>query len=217
MNLILLGAPGSGKGTQAKIISQRHRWPHISTGEIFRNIKEGKGSLAEVVKGYMDRGQLVPDNIAVDIVEQRISEGDCEKGFLLDGFPRNIAQAEILEAMLTRRGRGIDCVLYFYLSDEVIVQRLEARRICRQCGRDYNILTMPPKENGKCDACGVSLAKRIDDNIKIIRERLNIYRKETQPLIDYYKNRKLLSEIDASKTVEDVSISVNELINLRCS
>ncbi|MFH2070641.1 MAG: adenylate kinase [Elusimicrobiota bacterium] len=216
MNLVLLGAPGSGKGTQAELISKKYGWPHISTGEIFRNIKAGKSSLAEAVKGYIDRGQLVPDSITVDIVEQRISESDCERGFLLDGFPRSIYQAEILGVSLGRRGMGIDCVLYLALPDEAIIRRLEARRVCPGCGRDYNLVTQPPKENGKCDACGTQVARRVDDNIKIIRERLNVYRKETQPLVDYYIKKKVLSEIDASKTIEEVSVSVKEFIDLKC-
>jgi adenylate kinase len=196
MNLILLGPPGAGKGTQAERIAALYSTPHISTGDIFReNLRRGT-ELGLEAKVYMDRGELVPDELVIDIVKDRLAAPDCRGGFILDGFPRTVAQADALSAMLAKTGMPIGHVLNIKVPDEVVVSRLTARRTCSACGGVCHLLYDPPKEEGVCDECGGELYCRDDDSEETVRARLEEYTKKTQPLIDYYQSKGLLRNID---------------------
>lgn len=198
MNLILLGPPGAGKGTQAERISARYSIPHISTGDIFReNLKKGT-ELGLKAKGYMDRGELVPDGLVIDIVKDRLEKPDCRGGFILDGFPRTVAQADALKDILAGMGMPIDNVLNIQVPRDVVVRRLTARRTCRSCGRIYHLIYNPPKEEGVCDDCGGELYRRDDDSEETVLARMDEYEEKTQPLIDYYRGEGLLRDIDGS-------------------
>ncbi len=211
-NLILLGPPGAGKGTQAEKISELYGIPHISTGDIFRdNLKRGT-ELGLRAKEYMDRGELVPDEVVIGIVRQRLSEPDCEKGFVLDGFPRTVAQADALKEMLAELGRSLDHVLNIQVPDSTVVERLTARRTCRSCGAVYHLKFNPPREEGKCDACGGELYVRDDDREETVRSRLEEYRAKTQPLIDYYRAEGLLRNIDGVASMEEVLSSIRKVL-----
>lgn len=204
MNLVLLGPPGAGKGTQAERICGHYDIPHISTGDIFReNLKKGT-PLGLKAKEYMDRGELVPDEVVVGIVENALEEPDCEDGFILDGFPRTVAQADALEKILLEKGRGLDHVLNVDVPDEVAIERLTARRTCRECGSVFHLIFDPPREEGKCDSCGGELYQRDDDTRETVESRLREYHQKTQPLIDYYREKGLLRDIDGSGGPEQV-------------
>lgn len=192
MKIIMLGAPGAGKGTQAKKITSKYNIPHISTGDIFRmNIKNGT-ELGTKAKTYMDQGLLVPDELVVDLVVDRLKQDDCANGYVLDGFPRTIPQAEALAKII-----GVDAVVNFDIADEGVVERLSGRRVCKACGQNYHVKFLPTKVEGKCDACGEDLYTRDDDKIEAIQHRLEVYRSQTAPLIDFYKEKSLLTDIDA--------------------
>lgn len=196
MNLILLGPPGSGKGTQAKMMVKEYEIPQISTGDMLRDaVKEGS-QMGMKAKGYMESGALVPDDVVVGIVGERITRPDCEDGFILDGFPRTTIQAEALQTMLSKLGLHIDHVLSIEVDDEELVKRLTGRRTCRDCGEPYHIIFNPPKNENQCDRCGGGLYQRDDDKEKTIRNRLKTYRMQTEPLIDYYYNMGLLRHIN---------------------
>ncbi|MDI6874944.1 adenylate kinase [Candidatus Solincola sp.] len=211
-NLILLGPPGAGKGTQAEKISELYGIPHISTGDIFRdNLKRGT-ELGLKAKEYMDRGELVPDEVVIGIVRGRLAEPDCEKGFVLDGFPRTVAQADALKEMLAGLGKSIHHVLNIQVPDETVVERLTARRTCRSCGAVYHLKFNPPREDGKCDVCGGELYVRDDDREETVRARLEEYRAKTQPLIDYYRAEGLLRDIDGSASMEEVLSSIRKVL-----
>ncbi len=212
MNFVFLGMPGAGKGTQAKIISKKYEIPHISTGDILREAVANKTELGLKAKKYMDEGALVPDELVVSLVEERLSQPDCEKGFILDGFPRNVAQAKVLEEMLNKIDKALDAVFFFSLDEEVVVKRLTARRVCSKCGAVYNMIYNPPKVDGVCDICGGKLIIRDDDKEDVVRNRLKTYTKDTAPLIEYYKNKDILYEIDASKSVEEVTKEIEKYI-----
>lgn len=200
LRVILLGGPGAGKGTQGKRLSDAYEVPHISTGEIFRDIKRGTTRLALKVRPYLDRGQLVPDELAVDVATDRLRAMDCTNGYVLDGFPRTVPQAEAFDAWTQRRGQTLDAVLNLEVSDEEIVDRVLARRECPQCGAIYNLRSKPPRVSGRCDKSicrDVALVQRADDNEETIRERLNVYHEETEPLIAYYEAKGLLRRIPA--------------------
>ena len=203
MKIILLGPQGSGKGTQAKFISEKFKIPHISTGDIFRkNIKEGT-ELGKEVTSYLNSGKLVPDELTNKLVESRIKEDDCKDGFILDGFPRNIAQAEFLDSITK-----IDYSVDVEIPDQEVVFRLEGRRTCsnKECGAIYNLNTSPkPKENNKCDKCGSDLFQRDDDKPEAIKKRLEIYHQQTSPLIEYYQKKGILIKIDGEQDIEKVS------------
>lgn len=203
MNLILLGVPGSGKGTQAKLISKKYNIPHISTGDIFRTKSHKK-----VIAKYVTKGILVPDKIVLEIIEERISRPDCRSGFILDGFPRNINQAQSLDKYLNSKNKIINKVLYFKLPIQSAIKRLTARRICPICSKNYNLISEPPQKENICDSCNVSLTQRTDDTIKTVKKRLTVYTQNTKPLILYYKNQNKLRELNADKPVNNVFQSI---------
>lgn len=205
MKSIMLGAPGAGKGTQASVLSKTYNVPHISTGDIFRaNMKNGT-ELGKKAKEYMDQGLLVPDELVVDIVADRLQEEDCAKGYVLDGFPRTIPQAEALDAVLAKLGTAIDYVIDVEVPDENIVNRMAGRRVCPKCGEPYHHEFKIPKVEGRCDHDGEELIQRKDDEAETVLKRLRIYHEQTQPLIDYYKAKDILVEVDGTKDVKGVS------------
>ncbi|WP_457591769.1 adenylate kinase [Geoglobus sp.] len=204
MNLILLGPPGAGKGTQAKRIVEKYGIPQISTGDMFREAVAKGTELGKKAKEYMDRGELVPDEIVIGIVRERLSQPDCEKGFILDGFPRTIAQAEALDEMLDDMGRKIDAVINIVVPDEEIMKRIVYRRVCKECGAVYNLIYSPPKQDGVCDKCGGELYQRDDDKEETVRERLRVYKEQTEPLINYYSQKEVIHDIDGTKDIEEV-------------
>ena len=204
MKIIMLGAPGAGKGTQAKKIAAKYDIPHISTGDIFRaNIKNGT-ELGNKAKTYMDQGLLVPDELVVDLVVDRIHEADCANGYVLDGFPRTIPQAESLTKALSERGEAVDYAVNVDVPDENIINRMSGRRACLNCGATYHIVYNPSKKEGICDTCGQQLVLRDDDKPETVKKRLSVYHDQTQPLIDYYKNEGILAEVDGTKDMEEV-------------
>lgn len=204
MRLILLGPPGAGKGTQASRIVEKYSIPHISTGDIFRkNIKEGT-ELGKKAKEYMDKGLLVPDELVVAIVEDRLKEDDCQKGFLLDGFPRTVNQAEALDKVLQNMTTSLDKVINIKVDKGILVERAIGRRICKECGMTYHVEFNPPKTEGKCDVCGGELYQRNDDKEETVAKRIEVYLNETAPLIDYYKNKNILVDIDGEQHIDKV-------------
>ena len=204
MKIIMLGAPGAGKGTQAKRIAEKYGVPHISTGDIFRaNIKEGT-ELGKKAKSYMDQGLLVPDELTCDLVVDRISQPDAQKGYVLDGFPRTIPQAEALTAALEKRGEKIDYAIDVEVPDSNIIDRMSGRRACLSCGATYHLKYNPPKAEGQCDNCGASLVLRDDDKPETVRKRLDVYHSQTQPLIDYYKAAGALRGVDGTHDIDVV-------------
>lgn len=210
MRLVFLGPPGIGKGTYASAISRLFGIPHISTGDIFREeIRKGT-ELGRLVKQYVERGELVPDDIVIEVVKRRLSQEDCRRGFILDGFPRTLRQAEALD-QITR----IDLVLNFVAPDEVIIDRLAGRRICRRCGAIYHIKYMPPKEPGKCDRCGGELYQREDDKPEVIRHRLELYRQQFAPIIEYYRRKGILEDVDASEHADKVIPRILQVLKRR--
>lgn len=211
MNIIFLGPPGSGKGTQAKILVEKYEIPQISTGDMLREHVAKGTDLGLKAKEYMEKGQLVPDEIILDMVKQRLSQSDAQKGFILDGFPRTVAQAEALDKILEPMGKKIEYVLALIVPDEELIIRLTGRRTCKNCGMMYHIKFKPPKEEGKCDVCGGELYQRADDNEETVRNRLKVYHQQTAPLIEYYKNKEVLFEIDGSKSIEEIT---QQLINI---
>lgn len=212
MKIIMLGAPGAGKGTHAKKISEKYNIPHISTGDIFRaNIKEGT-DLGKKAKEYMDQGLLVPDELTCDLVMDRIQQDDCKNGFVLDGFPRTIPQAEALTAALEKIGEKMDYALDIEIADEKIVERMGGRRVCVKCGTPFHVVNIPPKQEGICDNCGGELQFRADDQPETVLKRLGVYHEQTQPLIEYYDKQGILKEIDGTKSVEEGFASIVEIL-----
>ncbi len=212
MRIIMLGAPGAGKGTQAIRISQKFGIPQISTGDIFRsNLKEGT-ELGKKAQVYMDRGDLVPDELTEDLVMDRISRQDCENGYILDGFPRNLHQAEALTKALAEKGEKIDVALDIEVPDENIISRMSGRRICPECGASYHIVNAAPTQEGICDVCGAELIQRDDDKPETVKNRLDVYHDQTQPLIDYYRCEGSLETVDGTKDVDDVFADIIAII-----
>ena len=204
MKIIMLGAPGAGKGTQAKQIAAKYEIPHISTGDIFRaNIKNGT-ELGKKAKEYMDQGMLVPDELTCDLVMDRIAQDDCVRGFVLDGFPRTIPQAEALTNALTKIGQSMDYAIDVDVPDENIVNRMGGRRACLNCGATYHLVFNPTKTEGVCDACGNPTVLRDDDKPETVQKRLSVYHDQTQPLIDYYKEQNILKSVDGTKPMNEV-------------
>lgn len=204
MKIIMLGAPGAGKGTQAIKIAEKYGVPHISTGDIFRaNIKNGT-ELGKKAKEYMDKGALVPDELTCDLVVDRIHQDDCTNGFVLDGFPRTIPQAEALDAALSKDNETMDYAIDIEVPDENIVKRMGGRRACVNCGATYHIVSAPPKVEGVCDHCGGNLTIRDDDKPETVQKRLTVYHDQTQPLIDYYRKAGILHSVDGTQTLDDV-------------
>ncbi|MEM4541487.1 MAG: adenylate kinase [Archaeoglobaceae archaeon] len=212
MKIILLGAPGAGKGTQAKFLAEKYGIPQISTGDMLREAVEKSTELGKKAKEYMNQGKLVPDEIVVGIVKERLKQKDCERGFILDGFPRTIAQAEALDAMMVELGKKIDAVINIHVSEDEIVKRIVNRRICRKCGAIYHLIYDPPKKNGVCDKCGGELYQRDDDKEEVVRERFKVYRKNTEPLIEYYKRKGILFDVDGTKDIEKVKAEILSIL-----
>ena len=214
MKIIMLGAPGAGKGTQAKKIAEVCNVPHISTGDIFRaNIKNGT-ALGAKAKEYMDKGLLVPDELVCDLVVDRIQQSDCEKGYILDGFPRTIPQAEALTNALNAIGQKMDFAINIEVPDENIVQRMSGRRACVGCGATYHVVYKPTKVEGVCDACGEALILRDDDKPETVKNRLNVYHDQTQPLIDYYTKEGILVEVDGTKAMDEVFSDILKVLGV---
>lgn len=212
MKIIMLGAPGAGKGTQAKKIAEKYSIPHISTGDIFRaNIKNGT-ELGMKAKTYMDQGLLVPDELVVDLVVDRLGQEDCANGCVLDGFPRTIPQAEALDAALTKVGQAVDYAINVEVPDENIVKRMSGRRACVNCGATYHIVYAPTKVENVCDTCQGDLILRDDDKPETVQKRLNVYHEQTQPLIDYYTKKNILVEVDGTVDIDDVFAAIVKVL-----
>lgn len=205
MRVILMGPPGAGKGTQADLLINKLGILHISTGDMFRKALKEKTSLGLEAKKYMDAGELVPDNVTVGIVKERLAEPDCKKGFLLDGFPRTIPQADALENTIKELGTGLDKVINIAVDRDVLVQRLTGRRVCKECGATYHVMFNPPKAKDVCDDCGGGLYQRSDDTVETVNNRLLVYEEQTAPLIDYYRKKDLLLEVNGDQEVEQVT------------
>ncbi|CBZ05360.1 adenylate kinase [Clostridium botulinum H04402 065] len=208
----MLGPPGAGKGTQAKLISEEFSIPHISTGDIFRaNIKE-KTPLGIEAKRYIDNGQLVPDEVTIGIVKDRLTKDDCDNGFLLDGFPRTVAQAEALDEFLKGINKELDVALLIKVPEEFILERMTGRRVCTSCGASYHIRFNPPKIEGKCDICDNELIQRKDDTEATVKERLEVYSKQTYPLINYYKDNGIISEVNGTESINEVFGNISNIL-----
>lgn len=205
MRLILLGPPGAGKGTQAVVLSKTYAVAHISTGDMLREAVKGGTPIGKEAESYMKKGELVPDEIVTGIVAERIARDDLKKGFILDGFPRTVAQAKSLDDALTKLGQKIDLMLYFATSDGVCIKRLSGRRVCRKCAAIFHSTNIPPRSEGVCDFCGGALYQRDDDKEETIKKRLLVYKQQTQPLIDYYKKARVLREVPGDLEVNELS------------
>ncbi|TRM11190.1 adenylate kinase [Lentibacillus cibarius] len=215
MNLILMGLPGAGKGTQAEKINERYNIPHISTGDMFRlAIKEGT-ELGQKAKAYMDQGELVPDDVTIGIVKERLQKDDCKDGFLLDGFPRTIAQAEGLESLLSDMKKSIDYVLHVSVPEENLIERLTGRRICPECGTTYHVIYNPPEQEGLCDKDGSKLIQREDDQAETVKNRLKVNMEQAKPLLDYYEAKGYLVGINGDQDINQVFSDIQAAIEKR--
>ncbi len=212
MILILLGAPGVGKGTQGALISKEYNIPQISTGDILRNEVKNKTELGKKAKVYMDKGELVPDDVIIGMMENRIKQDDCKNGFILDGFPRTVAQAEAFDEMLKKNGLELDKVLLIDVPEEEIIERLTGRRVCPSCGAVYHIKNNPPKKEGICDQCGSELVQRDDDKEEVVRNRLEVYKKNTMPLINYYTKTSKLVKIDGTGEINEIFERIKKVL-----
>ena len=213
MNIILMGLPGAGKGTQASEIVKKFPIPHISTGDMFRKAIKDETDLGKEAKSYMDRGELVPDEVTVGIVKERISEDDAKKGFLLDGFPRTIDQAESLSQIMSELDREIDAVINIEVPEEELMNRLTGRRICEKCGTTYHLVFNPTKVDGICDIDGGKLYQREDDNPETVSNRLSVNVKQSKPILEYYNNKGVLKNIDGSKDIDEVTKDVIDILD----
>lgn len=212
MKIIMLGAPGAGKGTQAKMIAEKYGLPHISTGDIFRaNIKNGT-ELGKEAKEYMDKGLLVPDELTVRLLLDRVAQDDCKNGYVLDGFPRTIPQAEVLDEKLSELGEKVDFAINVDVPDENIVNRMSGRRACLNCGATYHIVSIPPKKEGICDVCASALVLRDDDKPETVQNRLKVYHEQTQPLIDFYEKKGVLRSVDGTLPMEEVFTAITKIL-----
>lgn len=211
MKIILLGAPGAGKGTQAKKIAERFNIPHISTGDIFRDNIKRQTPLGKKAEEYMKNGLLVPDELVLELIINRLNEPDCKDGYVLDGFPRTIPQAEALDEALNKKDDGIQYAIEVNVPDEVIIRRMAGRRACLNCGRTYHIETLRPKKEGICDYCETKLVLRDDDKPETVKKRLMVYHEQTQPLLDYYKKKGILYSVDGTKSIDDI---YNDIIDV---
>ena len=212
MKIIMLGAPGAGKGTQAKMLAEKYSIPHISTGDIFRaNIKNGT-ELGKKAKEFMDKGLLVPDELTVELLLDRVAQDDCKNGYVLDGFPRTIPQADVLDKELTKLGDHVDYAVNVDVPDENIVRRMSGRRACLKCGATYHIEHIPPKTDGVCDKCGSELVQREDDKPETVMNRLKVYHDQTQPLIEYYENKNILKTVDGTKDMKEVFEDITSIL-----
>lgn len=212
MKIVMLGAPGAGKGTQAKMIAEKYGIPHVSTGDIFRaNIKNGT-ELGKEAKQYMDQGKLVPDELTVKILLDLVAQDDCKNGYVLDGFPRTIPQANVLDEALTKLGDKIDYAINVDVPDENIINRMGGRRACVACGATYHVVYNAPKTEGICDVCGKELIIRDDDQPETVKNRLNVYHEQTQPLIDFYEAKGVLKSVDGTVDMKDVFAAIVEIL-----
>lgn len=212
MKIIMLGAPGAGKGTQAKRLAAKYNIPHISTGDIFRANIKNNTELGNKAKVYMDQGLLVPDELVVDLVVDRFKNPDCANGYVLDGFPRTIPQAEALDKALANNQDAVEYAIDVDVPDEVIIDRMAGRRACLNCGATYHTITIPPKKEGICDICNSPLVLREDDKPETVKKRLTVYHEQTQPLIEYYSNKGILKSVDGTKTMDEAFEEVVLLI-----
>lgn len=210
MHLLIMGAPGSGKGTCAVELKNHYSIPHISTGDIFRKAISEKTPMGVIAKSYIDDGHLVPDNITIEIVKERLSEDDCKNGFLLDGFPRTMEQAKALSKILEELNIKLDAVINLEIEDEVVIERIVNRRLCKTCGRGYNIITLKPIKEGYCDVCNTPLYQRDDDTVETVTERLAVYKQQTQPISAYYEELGILVSANSNQPINKV---VEEIIN----
>lgn len=213
MRIVLLGPPGSGKGTQAGVIAQKLGLAHVASGDLFREAARRGDKLGKQVKSYMEKGLLVPDKITIKMILERISAPDCKKGCMLDGFPRTLEQAKALDKALGGNGKAIDRVIYINVATDELVRRLSGRFICRSCQMPYHLISSPPKVKGKCDKCDGELYQRADDSAETVRRRLDVYRAETAPLIDYYKKAGKLIEINGAGDIAKISNSIISALN----
>ncbi len=214
MIFILLGPPGAGKGTYSQKLIKKFNIPQISTGDILREAVKGKTELGMKAKDYMDKGLLVPDDVIIGIVEDRIKEPDCKNGFLLDGFPRTVEQADALEYILNKNKLKLEAVININVKNEILFKRLTGRRLCKKCGANFNIYTLPSQKEGICDRCGGELYQRDDDKPETIEKRLLVYTKQTAPLIEYYNKRNILKEIEASEgTIDDIVKKIEDILS----
>jgi adenylate kinase len=212
MQIVMFGPPGAGKGTQAKLLSDELNIPHISTGDILReNVKKGT-ALGAKAKTYMDKGELVPDKVLIDIIKERLQKPDTRKGFILDGFPRTIPQAEALDEILEDINKRLDAVINVDVGASELVRRLSGRWSCKSCGAPYNLATKPPKVPGICDACGGELYQRDDDKEAAIKNRIAVYKKQTEPVLNYYKKKGILIDIDGEREIEEVTADVRKAL-----
>ncbi len=208
LNIIMLGAPGAGKGTQARELSLKYNIPHISTGEILRESVKNRTSLGLKAKSYLDKGRLVPDDVIIDVVKERLSMDDCKNGFILDGFPRTIPQAEALNSHV----RDVK-VINIHVDESEIIKRLSGRRVCRKCGANYHIIYSPPRNEGICNMCGGELYQRDDDTEDTIKARLQVYKNQTAPLIDYYKKKNVLFTVSGKGSIQDIFNEILKVLN----
>ncbi|MFJ5966047.1 adenylate kinase [Bacillus sp. NPDC093026] len=212
MNLVLMGLPGAGKGTQAERIVDDYGIPHISTGDMFRAAMKEETKLGLEAKSFIDKGELVPDEVTIGIVRERLGKNDCEQGFLLDGFPRTVAQAEALEEILKDLGRTIDYVINIKVDKDALMERLTGRRICKNCGATYHLVFNPPAKENVCDKCGGELYQRADDNAETVSTRLEVNLKQTEPLLNFYSEKGYLANIDGAKHINDVYADIKNLL-----
>ncbi|MCD6263217.1 adenylate kinase [Candidatus Bathyarchaeota archaeon] len=212
MRIVILGPPGSGKGTQAKIISEMYGIPHINTGDLLREEVAKGTEVGRIAKPYMDQGKLVPDDVITRILEERLSQADCKRGFILDGYPRNLHQVDLLDEILKRLGVDLDCVLNILIDDEVVVRRLTTRRICSVCGAIYNLINKPPKKEGVCDICGGRLIQRDDDREEVIRRRLEVYKEQSEPVLERYRKRGLVRDIRGDVGLEALPAEIKRVL-----
>lgn len=212
MNIVIMGLPGAGKGTQATEIIKKYPIPHISTGDMFRLAIKNETELGKEAQAYMDRGELVPDEVTIGIVKERLAESDAKDGFLLDGFPRTVAQAEALNDIMAELGSQIDSTLYIDVPEEELMNRLTGRRICEVCGTAYHLVFNPPKKDGVCDLEGGKLYQREDDNPETVQNRLDVNIKQTKPLLEFYENQRILSKVDGARDIDEVFADVDKIL-----
>ncbi|WP_050613651.1 adenylate kinase [Bacillus testis] len=212
MNLVLMGLPGAGKGTQAEKIVEKYNIPHISTGDMFRAAIKDQTELGLKAKSFMDKGELVPDEVTIGIVRERLSQDDCKQGFLLDGFPRTVAQAEALENILSDLNRPIDYVINVDVDKEILMERLTGRRICKECGATYHLVFNPPAKEGVCDRCGGELYQRADDNAETVQNRLDVNLKQTKPLLSFYEDKGTLRNVNGQQDIDVVFEDIDQLL-----
>ncbi|MGL4523458.1 MAG: adenylate kinase [Bacilli bacterium] len=214
MNLLLMGLPGAGKGTQAERMVEKYNIPHISTGDMFRAAIKGGTELGVKAKSFMDQGQLVPDEVTIGIVKERLSKDDCEKGFLLDGFPRTVPQAEALDALLKELGRELNFCINIDVDASILMERLTGRRICKECGATYHLVFNPPQDPTRCDRCGGELYQRSDDNEETVGNRLAVNIEQSAPLIEFYSAKGILKDVNGNQDISKVFVDIEEILSV---